>query len=123
VSFTNDIPGDLLVGPASPLEFPVSVQARYSKEMFSKPRPEYINFTSISKTIGDLLDTGDAKAGRKLREEAQKSLPPTGQRAGKAIGFFEQGLLTGVTILATTTITGVAVVGIYLVPKLIRRLR
>ena len=122
-SFTNEIPGDLLVGPASPIGYPVSMQVRYTKEMFSKPRPEYINFTSVSTTIGDVLDSSEPELSQRLREEAEKPLPPTGQRAGKAIGFFEQGLLTGVTILATTTVTSVALVGIYMVPKLIRKLR
>ena len=121
VTCSNEIPADLLVGPAAPIGFPVSIQARYSKTMFSVPRPEYINYLARTGAVANVLDGAEADAERKLREEAQKPLPPTGQRPGKAIGFFEQGLLVGATVLTTTTITGLALVGYYMIPKLIRR--
>ena len=121
VTCTNEIPADLLVGPAAPIGFPVSIQARYSKMMFSVPRPEFINYSARTGAVAKVLDGVEADAERKLREEAQKPLAPTGQRPGKAIGFFEQGLLVGATVLMTTTITGLALTGFYVIPKLIRR--
>lgn len=123
VSCTNDIPADLLVGPASPIGFPVSIQSRYTKEMFSVPRPEFINFPALSHTVAEVLDEGKTDAGRKLREEAQNRLPPSTQRAGKAIGFFEQGLFSGLSVIAVSTLTGVVVLGVYVVPKVVRRMR
>jgi hypothetical protein len=123
VTCTNDIPADLLVGPAAPIGFPVSIHARYSKAMFSVPRPEFINFSARSAAIAKALDGPEPGGERKLREEAQKPLPPTSQRPGKAIGFFEQGLLTGATILAASALTTLAVAGVFVVPNVIRRLR
>jgi hypothetical protein len=123
VTCTNEIPADLLVGPAAPIGFPVSIKARYSKEMFSVPRPEFINFPARSIAVAKALDGEEPDVERKLREEAQKALPPTGQPPGRAVGFFEQGLVTGATILATSTIAGLVIVGYYVLPKVIRRLR
>ena len=123
VTCTNEIPVDLLVGAAAPVGFPVSMQARYSKAMFSVPRPEFVNFSARSVAMAKALDGAEPDAERKLREEAQKPLPATGQPPGKAIGFFEQGLLVGATILAISTITGLTIVGVYVVPKVVRRLR
>jgi hypothetical protein len=123
VTCTNEIPADLLVGPAAPIGFPVSINARFSKAMFSVPRPEFINFSARSGAVAKALDGAEPDAERKLREEAQKALPPTGQRPGKAVGFFEQGLLTGATVLVTSTVMGLAMAGFYVLPKVIRRLR
>jgi hypothetical protein len=123
VTCTNGIPPDLLVGPAAPIGFPVSINARYSKAMFSIPRPEYITFPARSDTIAKALDGDGRDSERKLREEAQKALPPTGQPPGRAVGFFEQGLLTGATILAASTVAGLAMAGYFILPKLVRRLR
>jgi hypothetical protein len=91
--------------------------------MFSVPRPEFINFSARSGAVAKALDGAEPDAERKLREEAQKALPPTGQRPGKAVGFFEQGLLTGATVLVTSTVMGLAMAGFYVLPKVIRRLR
>jgi hypothetical protein len=123
VTCTNEIPADMLVGPAAPLGFPVSMKVRYSKTMFSIPRPEFINFSARSWAVAKALDGGEPDAERKLREEAERTLPPTGQQPGKAIGFFEQGLLTGATVVATSMITCLALVGFYVLPKALRRLR
>ena len=125
VTCTNEIPADLLVGPAAPIGFPISMNARYSKMMFSVPRPEFINFSVRSAAVAKVLDGAEANADaeRKLREGGQKPLPPTGQRPGKAIGFFEQGLFVGATVLTTTTMTGLAIAGFYVIPKLMRRVR
>ena len=47
---------------------------------------------------------GDVK---ELRAASVKPLKPTGQPAGNAIGFFEQGIITGGLILFGVVVPGV----------------
>ncbi|RDW85613.1 hypothetical protein BP5796_03938 [Coleophoma crateriformis] len=81
VSYINQIPTQLLVGPASPLENPHQIHPRYTPHMFSQPRPQIIEPTkAINMVVADLK--------------------PTGQKPGHAVGFFEQGILIGLGITA-----------------------
>jgi len=59
----------------------------------------------------------------KLRLNLQAPLPDMKQPAGKSIGFFEQGLFTGVVIEATILLSLVAVSARYAVPAIIKRIR
>ena len=43
--------------------------------------------------------------------------------AGKAIGFFEQGIITGGVLLLMSTVATVVVSGFYVVPALVARVR
>ena len=76
--------------------------------MFSRPRPQYVQSLPADVLLAtSCLDSGTSKAENKglqsktalrpeqLRKLAIMSLPPTGQRKGGEIGFFEQGILTG----------------------------
>ena len=70
--------------------------------MFSVPRPQFISsaplrFGSASKT-SSLEQEGQVSA-KEIRKEAMKPLKPTGQGKGEAIGFFEQGIITGGLVL------------------------
>jgi hypothetical protein len=75
--------------------------------MFSVSRPQYISSpSSISKSkksnpVYSLLtfDQTDRISTKEIRKEAMKPLKPTGQGKGEAIGFFEQGIITGGVIL------------------------
>ncbi|KAH8679519.1 Aldehyde/histidinol dehydrogenase [Tricladium varicosporioides] len=82
-TYINQIPTELLVGPSSPVSHPHSLHPRYLPSMFSNPRPQYI----IPVTY--LPDTS------KLRAMALTKLNHVAQRPGKALGFFEQGILLG----------------------------
>jgi hypothetical protein len=91
--------------------------------MFQTPSPQFINFTHRSTLLAQTLEGSDHEAFRKLREDAQLPLPSMKQPVGGQIGFFEQGLLTGVSVLATSTVASVALLSFYGVPAIMRRLR
>lgn len=78
----------MTVGPASPAIYPHSLHPRYTSDMFSTPRPQFV-------TPPEPLPPSS-----KLKELALKELKPTGQPVGHAIGFFEQGIIVGLTSTA-----------------------
>lgn len=102
VAYVNQIPLHILIGPAapsSPIQAPVA--HKYSVDMFSAKRPQYIKSPADDLLIIDKLLSGAFKdvTCKKLQESARKPLRKTGQPLGHAIGFFEQGILLGVGIL------------------------
>ncbi|PMD19586.1 hypothetical protein NA56DRAFT_680077 [Hyaloscypha hepaticicola] len=82
-TYINQIPSQILVGPASLVNYPHALHPRFTSNMLSTPRPQFI-------TPPTPLPTAS-----KLKELALKPLKPTGQRPGHAIGFFEPGILLG----------------------------
>lgn len=98
----NQIPLHILIGPAapqSPIETPVA--HKYSVEMFSANRPQYIESPTEELLVIDKLLRGEAQgvSSKKLHESAVRPLPNTGQPLGHAVGFFEQGIFLGAGIL------------------------
>lgn len=107
LSLANQIPAHLLVGPAAPTAHAPDFLHRYSRAMFSVPRPQFAEKPPPAfQRVEDLLSSGVAGTSKgkskvtaaALREKAVKPLPPTGQSDNKAIGFFESGILTGAAI-------------------------
>lgn len=100
----------LLVGPAAPIARDPDFLYRYNRDMFSVPRPQFVEKLPASfQKVEDLLSARDEKASGKvttstLRAVAVKPLPPTGQPDNKAVGFFEGGLLTGAGIYVSIII-------------------
>jgi hypothetical protein len=85
--------------------------------MFTVSRPQYIQLQADSLILGLALRAGGSKgpdsytgvgiSGSSIRKLALAPLPPLKQRAGNAIGFFEQGLMTGaVTLLVVLAAVG-----------------
>lgn len=116
LSLANQIPAHLLVGPAAPTAHAPDFLHRYSRAMFSVPRPQFAEKPPPAfRGVEDLLLSGSAAAGTgkgkgkgkghvtaaMLREKAVRPLPPTGQSDNKSIGFFETGILTGAAIYAS----------------------
>lgn len=100
ITFVNQIPAQLLVGPASPTSLPPSIHPRYTTEMFSTLRPQYIAISPQSVLpISQILYVNSKISTKEVRKLAVTPLKPTGQGKGEAIGFFEQGIITGATIL------------------------
>ena len=48
---------------------------------------------------------------REIRKEALKPLKPTGQGKGEAIGFFEQGLISGGIVLIGVVVPMIGYIG------------
>ncbi|OBT52058.1 hypothetical protein VE04_08057, partial [Pseudogymnoascus sp. 24MN13] len=94
----NQIPVNLLVGPAAPCGIAMEYKYRYSPEMFSIPRPQYIHALPTELSVvdehlvpGRRNPNGTTKV-KQLRPLATRKLPGTGQSQGHDIGFFEQGI-------------------------------
>jgi hypothetical protein len=114
----DSIPVELIVGPATPIGFPTSLTSPYSKEMFSLPKPEYISYGAKEVVLSKVLDDNDATEAALLRKAAENLDVKVKQPAGNAIGFFEQGIILGGSLLLTTIIAGNVVVWRYGVPAI-----
>ena len=91
--------------------------------MFSRPQPELIHISEQAKTLAKVLDDDDFNENRQLGRKALEALPSMNEPAGKAIGFFEQGIITGGVLLLMSTVATVVVSGFYVVPALVARVR
>lgn len=102
ISLINQIPTHLLVGPAAPTAHAPDFEHRYSRDMFSVARPQFVRKPAAAVQKADeLLSGGPNKGGATasaLREAATRPLAPLKQSDNKAVGFFEQGILTGAAL-------------------------
>ncbi|OIW29730.1 ALDH-like protein [Coniochaeta ligniaria NRRL 30616] len=103
VSLINHIPVQLLVGPAAPVAHAPDILYRYTKDMFSLPRPQFVEpAPEVFKTVEEVLvQTSNKTAGTqssKLRALAVRPLGPVDQRKNEMLGFFETGFFTGAGI-------------------------
>ncbi|KAL2074047.1 hypothetical protein VTL71DRAFT_7825 [Oculimacula yallundae] len=123
VTYVNQIPAHLLIGPAAPISSNSSpTPHKYSTDMFSTERPEYIlppskELSSLETILGGEKAAGDAELlVRELRKQAVEPLPKTGQRPGHAIGFFEQGIMIGAGLFLSIVVPSMAY-GTYLLGR------
>ncbi|QDS74300.1 hypothetical protein FKW77_003808 [Venturia effusa] len=107
-TFVNNIPVELLVGPAAPLGSPVSASSRYSMEQFTQPRATYTQQTAESNTLAKLIVSGDFSLIEQVTRSATAALPVGKGRPEKAapFGFFEQGILTGLGMALSSIVLG-----------------
>lgn len=102
MSLVNQIPTHLLVGPAAPTAHAPEFEHRYSRDMFSVARPQFVNKAGAAvRRAEELLAGGRGGGGvaaSGLREAATRPLAPVRQSSNKAVGFFEQGILTGAAL-------------------------
>ncbi|KAL3294956.1 aldehyde dehydrogenase PutA [Colletotrichum asianum] len=98
-------------GPARPVSAasPSSIELRYETQMMTRPRPEFVCSLTGEKfeDIALARSAHDRTSGlrkedayRSLREDALRSLRPIGQGSGSSIGFFDQGIITGMLAFA-----------------------
>ncbi|KAL4992700.1 Aldehyde/histidinol dehydrogenase [Aspergillus falconensis] len=115
ISFINHVPVDLLISPAYPVTTRPTADrsTRYNAAAFQVPRPQFVTESTNTTLTRTVLDRPTSTEAGKIWDDALKPLPPTGQKAGKRIGFFEQGILTGVGITLFSVIGVVGVVGYY----------
>ncbi|KAL5351162.1 hypothetical protein ACLOAV_003013 [Pseudogymnoascus australis] len=133
-SFANSIPSHILVGPAAP-NTPVSPPHyhKYSTDMFSSPRPQYITLPAPSSNLALIDDVlarfhepaGQSSALVKLRgkvvgkdgKAAKLLKPKKAQPKGSQLGFFEQGIVLGaglvLTVVISTVVGGLGAEAVY----------
>lgn len=111
MSLINQIPAHLLVGPATPTTttHEPDILYRYSREMFSVPRPQFVERApEVFQKAEELLSGSSRKAtAATLREAAVEPLPPMRVSDNKAVGFFEQGLFTGASVMLSVVLPAV----------------
>ncbi|KAJ5428649.1 PutA family dehydrogenase [Penicillium cf. griseofulvum] len=112
VSFVNHIPATILVGPSAPEQVAFDRSVRYPTTVFSIPRPTYISPTPLSQSVTDILR---AKSAADLRSKLVLHTSELGlstQRPlGGGVGFFEQGILTGLGLFSISMLVGVSALG------------
>jgi hypothetical protein len=111
----------LLVGPAAPsTDLPPAARHKYSTEMFSSPRPQYIGSVAgadevalIDGMLAGFYDApGQTAALQKFQRRVDASKgkvlrPKKIQPKGSQLGFFEQGLAIGAGLFLTLLISSV----------------
>ncbi|KAL4863663.1 hypothetical protein BDV12DRAFT_189501 [Aspergillus spectabilis] len=114
-TFINHIPAQLHIGPPFPVNYPVQLDLRFTRDMFEEPTPEIVpgeRFYPISKSIF----YGESPVGAKMIEAMSKPLKPTGQTPAGAWGFFDQAVILGAAVyllpLAVASVGGVAALGV-----------
>lgn len=127
VSFVNQIPFELLVGPSSPETSPLtqSLHIRYPTDLFSIPRPQYILKTPLFQQIQQcLLLEGSSNSSKNnnaaiwqktLISKVSKQISATRQkrRPGGQVGFFEQGILLGLGMTGVPILVCVGTLAYY----------
>lgn len=82
---------------------------KYSPEMFSSSRPQYISPPSKDlQALENVVSTGEEVLLISIRKQAEEPLPKTGQPLGHAVGFFEQGIFLGAGLFLTVFVPAVA---------------
>ena len=93
VTFVNNIPRDILVGPAFPTAHPINLEIRYPAELFTVQRPAYTTPSLASARLEAALRSSSNVTAQQLLAEATSPLPAMKRSGGGSVGFFEQGFL------------------------------
>ncbi|KAF4624948.1 hypothetical protein G7Y89_g13219 [Cudoniella acicularis] len=110
LAFANHIPFHLLIGPVAPLSSEPSLPHRYNTRMFTDARPQVVTqsfdgSSELSQALSAKFKSADAeKISLYIRNLAVQHLKAPKRPLGHAIGFFEQGILTGLGIFLITTV-------------------
>lgn len=94
---------DHIVGPVRPVTatVPLNMDLRYETNMMSRPSPQVIAKKKSGVGIARLLRLQSRKDGEfqriveDVRKQALIPFKPTGQSPGTSLGFFDQGIMTG----------------------------
>ncbi|OLN95418.1 Aldehyde dehydrogenase family 3 member B1 [Colletotrichum chlorophyti] len=100
ISLINQIPSNLLLGPAAPISHDPAFAFRYDKEMFSVSRPQLVEKPGgpLAK-LDQLLDGSHTVTTQALHDLAIAPLRPTSQAGNSRLGFFEQGFVLGASLI------------------------
>ncbi|OOQ86815.1 aldehyde dehydrogenase PutA [Penicillium brasilianum] len=113
ISWVNHVPSHMLIGPALPRNTPYSPQTRYATSQFQKPRTQLIIPSATANATQIILGNENTVRSDALWREALAPLPSTKQRPGFKIGFFEQGIITGVSLTLISLVATVSTLGYY----------
>jgi len=110
-SFANHIPVRLLLGPAAPASHPLDPEKRYTTLQFTRASPAYIAPHPASQALPTTALT--AKESRRAAEEllahAAQEIKEGKRAEYIASGYFEKGIVIGVSVVGIPLLAGVAV--------------
>lgn len=99
------------VGPTFPANHPIQSSTRYPTALFSKPTPAFVESSSKSVAVKNALvassSSQKAAALQALRQEAMADLREEKRSipSRAAFGFFEQAMVTNLSLVLVSTIT------------------
>lgn len=99
-SFVNQIPRELLVGPAHPAAHAVDPSRRYTVEMFTLARPAFIQPAKSSQEIAAVLASTNEFAAQTLLQQALAPLAAMKRKPGGGVGM----LLMRILLLPRNTV-------------------
>ncbi|KAK1984356.1 Aldehyde/histidinol dehydrogenase [Colletotrichum cereale] len=113
ISFVNQIPSNLLLGPAAPISHEPAFAFCYSKDMFSVARPQFIERPTGALAKVEQLLTGSgsgsgAVTAQSLHALALTPLQPTKQPGNSSLGFFERGVLLSASLVMSVLLPSLA---------------
>ncbi|KAK2065740.1 hypothetical protein LY76DRAFT_631098 [Colletotrichum caudatum] len=109
ISFVNQIPSNLLLGPAAPISHEPAFAFRYSKDMFSVARPHFIERPAgVFEKVEQLLTGSSAVTTQSLHVLALTPLQPTKQPGNSRVGFFERGFLLSASLVMSVLLPSLA---------------
>ena len=88
VSFVNQIPRELLVGPAHPATHVVDPSTRYTVDMFTLARPAFIQSTTTSSEIAAVMSASNSSTAQKFLEQALSPLVAMKRKPGGGVGTY-----------------------------------
>lgn len=101
-----------LVGPTAPKDIALNPALRYPTALFTVPRPQFTKPTILSQSLMKTLRNGTVGVLQTALARQSTELTLTTERdTGGGVGFFEQGILTGLAIFSTTIVATVGTVG------------
>ncbi|KAJ5536251.1 aldehyde dehydrogenase PutA [Penicillium frequentans] len=115
LSWVNHIPMDMLMGPVIPYNSTLGESTRYSVNIFEVPRSQIVIEGMASSGIKTFLGATGTQTTAKMWQTSIAPLKPTGQRPGKAVGHFEQGLISGAIVALISGLAITSSVGYYAV--------
>lgn len=95
LSVVNHVPYHLLLGPAAPVFHAVDVEARYTKDQFTRVSPALIKPTGPHALASVLGGKDSRRAAAEALSKATQEIKEKKRADWIAIGYFEQGILIG----------------------------
>lgn len=99
VTFINQIPRQILMGPAAPKGHPCNPHNRYPVSLFSQSRPAFVQTLPTNRELAAVLASRDNVSAQKLLQEAKQPLQAMKRSEGGGVGFFEQGILINASFI------------------------
>lgn len=96
LSAVNHVPYRLLLGPAAPAYHAIDVDARYTKDQFTRMSPALIKPASSHAALSRVLGGKDSRrVATEALSKATQEIKEKKRADWIAIGYFEQGILIG----------------------------